>query len=57
VKALLAILSDSRGAASVEYIVLVGTVGLLLMAALFALGPGLIANYETTRSIVAAPFP
>lgn len=57
-KALLDMLrSDSRGAASVEYVVLVGTVGLVVMAALVAVGPVLISDYETTRSIVAAPFP
>jgi Flp pilus assembly pilin Flp len=57
VKAWRAIISDSRGAATVEYIVLVGTVGLVVMAALVAIGPVLIADYETTRSVVAAPFP
>jgi Flp pilus assembly pilin Flp len=48
---------DTRGAVSVEYIVVVGTVGLLFAAAVAALGPGLIASYETTRSVVASPYP
>lgn len=49
--------SDTRGAATVEYVVLVGAVGLGVMVALVAIGPGLIASYQQTRSIVASPFP
>ncbi|HSN99538.1 MAG TPA: hypothetical protein VLS89_14690 [Candidatus Nanopelagicales bacterium] len=47
--------TDSRGAVSTEYLVLVGTVALGMAFALFALGPGLVASYERTRSMVAAP--
>ncbi len=47
--------SDTRGSASTEYLVLVGAVALGLAFALFALGPTLVKNYETTRSIVASP--
>lgn len=47
--------SDIRGAVSTEYIVLVGTVALGVAFALFALGPGLVASYEHTRSIIASP--
>jgi Flp pilus assembly pilin Flp len=46
---------DKRGAVTTEYIVLVGTVALGLSAAIFALGPGLVASYEKTRNIVASP--
>ncbi|AKT36532.1 hypothetical protein [Chondromyces crocatus] len=46
---------DVRGAVSTEYLVLVGTVGLGMAFALFALGPGLVASYEVTRRLVAAP--
>ena len=46
---------DKRGAVSTEYLVLVGTVALGLAAALFALGPGLVASYVQTRSIIASP--
>jgi Flp pilus assembly pilin Flp len=49
--------SDTRGGASVEYIVLVGTVGLVVMAALVAVGPPLIADYRAVRSTVASPYP
>ncbi len=47
--------ADRRGAVSTEYLVLVGTVALGLAAALFALGPGLVASYVQTRSIIASP--
>ena len=46
---------DTRGAVSTEYLVLVGTVGIGMAVALAALGPGLVKNYEQTRSMVAAP--
>lgn len=46
---------DKRGAVSTEYMVLVGTVALGLAAALFALGPGLVASYAKTRSVIASP--
>ncbi len=49
--------SDTRGAATVEYVVLVGAVGLGVMVALVAIGPVLIGSYQQTRSIVASPFP
>jgi Flp pilus assembly pilin Flp len=49
--------SDTRGVASVEYVVLVGTVGLVVMAALLAVGPPLIEDYRSVRSMVASPFP
>ena len=48
---------DTRGAVSVEYIIVVGAVGLMFAAAIAALGPGLLASYETTRSVVASPYP
>lgn len=47
--------TGSRGAVSVEYLVLVGTVALGMAFALFALGPTLVASFEVTRSMVAAP--
>jgi Flp pilus assembly pilin Flp len=47
--------TDTRGAVTTEYVILVGTVGLVVAAALFGLGPGLVANYELTRSVIASP--
>lgn len=48
---------DTRGAASTEYIVLVSTMGLALMFALVAIGPGLVKDFQTTRTVIAAPVP
>jgi hypothetical protein len=48
---------DTRGSATTEYVVLVGAVGLVVMAAIVAIGPVLLADYYATRSYVAAPFP
>jgi Flp pilus assembly pilin Flp len=47
--------SDTRGAISTEYLVLVGAVALGVSVAIMALGPMLVASYEQTRSIVASP--
>ena len=50
-------LGGTRGAVSTEYVIVVGAVGLLFMATMAAIGPGLVENYEITRSVVASPFP
>ena len=47
----------TRGAVSTEYVIVVGTVALLFMAAIVAVGPMLVASYQVTRSVVASPFP
>jgi Flp pilus assembly pilin Flp len=47
--------SDTRGAISTEYLVLVGAVALGVSVALMGLGPTLVASYEQTRSIIASP--
>jgi len=52
-----ALLNDERGAVSTEYVIVVGAVGLVFMAALVAIAPELVDSYETTRSVVASPFP
>ena len=51
------LVGDRRGAVSTEYIVLLGVVGIVVAVALVAIGPGLVADYLDTRSLVAAPFP
>jgi len=48
---------DTRGAAMTEYVVLVGTVGIVLMVALVAAGPVLVHAYQRTRDMIAGPFP
>ncbi|MEQ9320139.1 MAG: hypothetical protein RIF41_13325 [Polyangiaceae bacterium] len=50
-------LGGTRGAVSTEYVIVVGAVGLLFMAAMVAIGPGLVESYDITRSVVASPFP
>ena len=50
-------LADERGAAMTEYVVLVGFVGFAFMFALLTVGPMLIQNFESTRTLLAAPFP
>lgn len=51
------LLGGTRGAVSTEYVIVVGAVGLLFMAAMVAIGPGLVDSYEVTRSVVASPYP
>lgn len=48
---------DQRGAVSTEYVVLMGAVGLVVVFALVAVGPVLVKDFETTRTVIAAPFP
>ena len=49
--------SDTRGAVSTEYVVLMGAVGLGVVFALVAIGPKLVKDFETTRTVIAAPVP
>jgi hypothetical protein len=51
------LLGRTRGAVSTEYVIVVGTVGLLFIAAMAAIAPGMVRNYETTRSVIASPYP
>jgi Flp pilus assembly pilin Flp len=52
-----ALVADSRGAMTSEYVVVVGTVSLLLVGALVSVGPLLLASYERSRALLIAPFP
>ena len=45
------------GAVTTEYVVLVGTVGLLLVGAIVGVGPFLATSYERSRALLLAPFP
>lgn len=44
-------------AVTTEYVVLVGTVGLLLVGAIVGVGPLLVTSYERSRALLLAPFP
>lgn len=49
--------ADQRGELTTEYVVLVGTVGLLVVSAMVSVGPLLLASYERSRAILIGPFP
>jgi hypothetical protein len=51
------LLGATRGAISTEYVIVVGTVALLFAAAMVAVAPGMLQSYETTRSVIASPYP
>lgn len=51
------VLDDARGAVMSEYVVLVGTVGVVVGAAIAALGPSLLASYYRARGILLVPMP
>jgi Flp pilus assembly pilin Flp len=48
---------DERGAVSTEYVVLMGAVGIGVVFALVAVGPTLVKDFQTTRTVIAAPIP
>jgi len=51
------LLRDTRGAASTEYVILVGTVGLAVVAGLITVGPKLVKDYERSRNIITSFMP
>ncbi len=48
---------DERGALSAEYVILVGTVGLIAAGALVSIGPEILAGYQHARDTLASPVP
>jgi hypothetical protein len=40
-----------------EYVVLVGTVGLVLMTSLLVAGPQMLRDFIHTRNVCTSPFP
>lgn len=48
---------DKRGAMTTEYVIIVGTMSLLIVGALVSVGPLLLASYERSRALLIAPFP
>jgi Flp pilus assembly pilin Flp len=49
--------SRSRGAVTVEYVVLVGLIGIGLAASLVAFGPSFVRYFEITRDLALLPAP
>ena len=47
----------SRGAVTVEYVVLVAAVGIVIAGALVGLGPTFVRYFETTRAVALVPAP
>jgi Flp pilus assembly pilin Flp len=50
-------LKDVRGSLTVEYVVLVGVVGLVIAATFIQVGPSILNLYQPTRSTLTAPVP
>ena len=48
---------DERGSVPTEYVILMGTVGLIVAGALVAIGPQIIAGYQHARDTLASPLP
>ena len=51
------LIQDQRGAISTEYVIVVGTMSLLIVGALVSVGPLLLTSYERSRALLIAPFP
>jgi len=49
--------SDSRGAAAIEYSILLGTVGLGSAVAFIAVGVAFLRNFALVRNLLLLPFP
>jgi Flp pilus assembly pilin Flp len=48
---------DVRGAVTAEYVIVVGTVSLVLTGALLGVGPKLVAGYTHARGVLLQPYP
>lgn len=51
------LLEDQRGALTTEYVVVVGTLSLLVVGALVSVGPILLSSFERSRALLISPFP
>jgi hypothetical protein len=49
--------SDTKGAVMSEYVIVVGTVGLVVAVALAGIGPQLLSSFERSRGILVCPVP
>jgi hypothetical protein len=48
---------DARGAVATEYAVTIGVCAVVISLALAALGPPMVASYQTNRATLIAPVP
>jgi hypothetical protein len=48
---------DPRGSVATEYVVLLGTIGMLAVGALVGFGPQLVSAYQHARQVLAQPAP
>jgi hypothetical protein len=48
---------DVRASVTAEYVVIVGTVGLVVSGALIGIGPKLVSAYVQARNVLAQPLP
>lgn len=51
------LIRNRQGAVATEYVVLLGTCGVAIAAAIVAWGPALYANYARSQGIILSPFP
>lgn len=54
---LLRFLADRRGAVSVEYLVVLATVGMVVAFAIVGFGPALVQSFSFTRALIISPTP
>ena len=50
-------LADRRGAVSVEYVVVLATMGMVMAFAIVGLGPALVQSFSFTRALIISPTP
>jgi Flp pilus assembly pilin Flp len=48
---------NRKGAVSTEYVVIVGTMGLVVAFAIVKMGPRLLEDFRTTRGVIMSPVP
>lgn len=48
---------DARASVTAEYVVIVGTVALVVSGALIGIGPRLVSAYVQARNVLAQPLP
>ncbi len=49
--------ADRRGAVSVEYVVVLATVGMAVAFAIVGFGPALVQSFSFTRALIISPTP
>ncbi|HEY6555931.1 MAG TPA: hypothetical protein VI072_01605 [Polyangiaceae bacterium] len=51
------LVADRRGAVSVEYLVLLATMGMVVAFAIVGFGPALVQSFSFTRALIISPTP